>query len=77
MNSDDYGDGGSQLPEALQPLAARYTKLTRMYQYQLDRLAPHTVQRWLGTVALNALFMLRIVFAQGVRASEYIRYAYG
>ncbi|KAG8852950.1 hypothetical protein FRB96_008469 [Tulasnella sp. 330] len=64
MNSEDYG-GGSQLPEALQPLAARYHKLTRMYQYQIDRLAPHTLNRWLGTVTVNLLFMLRIVYAQG------------
>lgn len=36
-----------------------------MYQYQIDRTAPHTLNRWFCTAGLNGLFMLRIVVAQG------------
>jgi len=64
MDATEYSDG-PQLPQALQPIAANYHQYTRMYQYQIDRTAPHTVNRWLSTVVLNGLFMLRIVFAQG------------
>lgn len=65
MNSSDFSDG-PQVPAFLQPVVDQYTKYTRMYQYQIDRTAPHTLNRWLATLGLNALFMLRIVLAQGV-----------
>jgi len=64
MDSEDYA-AGPHLPQALQPLAAAYHKYTRIYQYQLDRTTPHTLNRWLTTFILNALFLIRIVFAQG------------
>lgn len=46
---------------------AQYELLKRRYQQLLDRAAPHTRNRWLATGGLVALFVLRIVFAQGVR----------
>ena len=33
----------------------------------IDRTAPHTRERWIGTTVLVAVFLLRIVLAQGVR----------
>ena len=57
-------------PEAsagpLQPLVAHYTKAQRQYQQWLDRVTPFVLYRWLSTAGLLALFMLRIVLAQGV-----------
>lgn len=70
MDSEDYAAGGPHLPQALQPIAATYHKYARMYQYQLDRTTPHTVNRWLSVFILNALFLIRIVFAQGVCGSR-------
>lgn len=66
MNSADFGGEGPSVPEALKPLMAQYEKYSRMLQYQVDRTTPHTINRWLATAGLNALFLLRIVFAQGV-----------
>ncbi|KAG8948793.1 hypothetical protein FRC04_009256 [Tulasnella sp. 424] len=65
MNSADFGGEGPSVPEALKPLMAQYEKYSRMLQYQVDRTTPHTINRWLATAGLNALFLLRIVFAQG------------
>jgi hypothetical protein len=47
-------------------LRAQYSKLHRQYQQTLDRWTPHMLNRWLGTAALLAVFLLRIVLAQGV-----------
>lgn len=46
---------------------AEKTRLTRVYQYYLDRVVPHVLERWLGAVVLLALFELRIIVSQGVR----------
>ncbi|KAI0696671.1 retrieval of early ER protein Rer1 [Cerioporus squamosus] len=48
-----------------QPLMAHYAKGQRQYQQWLDRVTPFVLYRWLSTAGLLALFMLRIVFAQG------------
>jgi len=64
MNSSEFSDG-PQVPQALQPLVAQYNKYTRLVNYHIDRTAPHTLYRWLGTAGLNGLFLLRIVLAQG------------
>lgn len=58
--------GGSSYPPPLQPLEVHITKWQRKYQQTLDRLTPHVYQRWAGTAGLIALFLLRIVFSQGV-----------
>jgi len=60
------GGGGSSLPPPLQPLEVHITKWQRKYQQSLDKLTPHMYQRWGGTAGLIALFLLRIVFSQGV-----------
>jgi len=49
-----------------QNISAQYTKIKRQYQQTLDRWTPHILQRWLATVGLLAIFMLRILIAQGV-----------
>ncbi|TBU31141.1 retrieval of early ER protein Rer1 [Dichomitus squalens] len=56
-------------PEAsagpFQPLAVHYAKAKRQYQQWLDKVTPFVLYRWLGTAGLLALFILRIVYAQG------------
>lgn len=70
MNQSGFSDQDQSplpaLPEFLQPAAAQYRKYVKLYNYQIDRTAPHVMQRWLATVGLNALFLLRIVMAEGV-----------
>lgn len=50
----------------LQTVQASISKAQRQYQQTLDRWTPHVLQRWLTTLGLLALFMLRIVLSQGV-----------
>ncbi|KAI5890253.1 retrieval of early ER protein Rer1 [Schizophyllum commune] len=49
----------------VQNLQAQYANLQRKYQSMLDKWTPYTLHRWLTTAGLLAVFMLRIVFAQG------------
>ncbi|KAJ8475079.1 hypothetical protein ONZ51_g6782 [Trametes cubensis] len=49
----------------MEPLATHLAKARRQYQQWLDRVTPFVLYRWLGTAGLLALFMLRIIFAQG------------
>ena len=51
----------------VQNLQAQYANLHRKYQSMLDKWTPYTLHRWLTTAGLLGVFMLRIVFAQGVR----------
>ncbi|KAF5355146.1 hypothetical protein D9756_005451 [Leucocoprinus leucothites] len=59
-------DSGSGLESSpAQNITAQYTKIKRQYQQILDRWTPHILQRWLATAGLLAVFMLRILLAQG------------
>lgn len=60
----DTGSGVE--PSPVQNVTAQYTKIRRQYQQMLDRWTPHIVHRWLATAGLLAVFMLRILIAQGV-----------
>ncbi|KAF8435017.1 retrieval of early ER protein Rer1 [Boletus edulis BED1] len=59
MSSDDPAS------TPLQTLQASISNVQRQYQQTLDRWTPHILQRWLATLGLLVLFMLRIVFSQG------------
>lgn len=50
----------------VQTVQAFVSKVQRQYQQNLDRWTPHVLQRWLATLGLLALFMLRIVLSEGV-----------
>jgi len=59
-------DSGSGLePSPVQNLQAQYAKIQRLYQQTLDRWTPHMLNRWLASAGLLALFLIRIVLAQG------------
>ena len=51
----------------LKPVMDQYYKTMRQYQILLDRVTPFVLYRWLSTAGLVAVFLLRIVLAQGVR----------
>jgi hypothetical protein len=60
-------DSGSGLESSpVQNITAGYSKIKRQYQQVLDRWTPHILHRWLATAGLLAMFMLRILLAQGV-----------
>ena len=67
MNSTDTG-ASSLSSGPFEPVVTQWTKLSRQYRQLLDRAAPHMMYRWLGTLGLVSLFMLRILLAQGVSA---------
>lgn len=43
-----------------------YARIQRQYQQTLDRWTPYMLYRWLSSAGLLAVFLLRIVLAQGV-----------
>ncbi|KAJ7928443.1 retrieval of early ER protein Rer1 [Mycena leptocephala] len=49
----------------VQNLQNQFTRVQRQYQQLLDRWTPHTLNRWLATAGLLAVFFLRIVLSQG------------
>ncbi|KAJ3519882.1 hypothetical protein NM688_g9239 [Phlebia brevispora] len=55
--------GSSNTP--FTPISTQWAKATRQYQQLLDKITPFVLYRWLGTVGLLSLFVLRIVLAQG------------
>lgn len=38
---------------------------SRMFQYYLDRSTPHALQRWIGTLAISAIYAFRIFYLRG------------
>lgn len=46
-------------------VATFFKRISQTYQIWLDRWTPHTTSRWVFTVVLIILFVLRIVFKQG------------
>jgi hypothetical protein len=54
----------------LHTVQASFSKIQRQYQQTLDRWTPHVLQRWLATLGLLAVFMLRIVLSQGVNFNQ-------
>ncbi|KAI0343681.1 retrieval of early ER protein Rer1 [Trametopsis cervina] len=59
MNSEPAND------TPFQPISVQYTKFQRQYQHLLDRITPFVLYRWLGTLGVLFVFMLRIVLSQG------------
>ncbi|KAL0904443.1 hypothetical protein M5K25_026554 [Dendrobium thyrsiflorum] len=53
------------------PLAKWRSDFSRTFQYYLDRSSPRPVGRWLGTVALAAVYVLRVYFVQGFYIVSY------
>lgn len=67
MNSDDGGLDSSPLAK----LSAQYHRIWRQYQHQLDRITPYILHRWVATAGLVSIFVLRIVFSQGVSGCSF------
>lgn len=63
MDGGDSGGGGGGSAAAT---AAKWrSDASRAFQYYLDRSTPHATGRWLGTLAVAAIYALRVYLVQG------------
>ncbi|OMO75173.1 Retrieval of early ER protein Rer1 [Corchorus olitorius] len=62
---------GEDAATAVAPLAKWKNDFSRLFQYYLDRSTPHVTERWLGTFAISAFYVLRVYFAQGFYIVSY------
>jgi hypothetical protein len=66
------GNDSDDAPPAVQQFLAHSTEAQQRVQSFLDSTTPYTARRWGTTAGLLALFMLRIVLAQGWYIGERI-----
>lgn len=61
-------DGG----DAVQSLLAKWkNEVSRIFRYYLDRSAPYTFRRWLGTLAATSIYILRVYYVHGFYIISY------
>lgn len=53
------------------PLAKWRREFARAFQYYLDRSTPHPLQRWLGTLAVAMIYVLRVYYVKGFYVVSY------
>ncbi|XVE87323.1 hypothetical protein DITRI_Ditri18aG0108400 [Diplodiscus trichospermus] len=62
---------GSENDGIATPIAKWKSEFSRTFQYFLDRSTPHTVRRWLGTLAVAMIYVLRVYYLQGFYVISY------
>jgi len=67
MDGGDSGGGGSAAATA----AKWRSDASRAFQYYLDRSTAHATGRWLGTLAVAAIYALRVYMVQGFYIVSY------
>lgn len=69
------GGGASGFGEAGEgasvPLGKWRDEFSRTFQYYLDRSTPHTMGRWVGTLAVAMIYVLRVYLVQGFYIVSY------
>ncbi|GAB4848554.1 hypothetical protein Ancab_003260 [Ancistrocladus abbreviatus] len=55
----------------LVPLARWRANLSMRFQYYLDRSAPHTLRRWLLTLVVATIYILRVHYVKGFHVVSY------
>ncbi|KAF5448835.1 hypothetical protein F2P56_029335 [Juglans regia] len=63
------GVGGDSA--AASPVNVFWQDVWRRYQYLLDKSTPHTVYRWIGTLVVVLIYILRVYFVQGFYIISY------
>ncbi|KAK4744784.1 hypothetical protein SAY87_011096 [Trapa incisa] len=58
-------------PSAVAPIAKWRNDFSRLFQYYLDRSTPHMTERWLGTLAVGVIYILRVYLIQGFYIVSY------
>lgn len=61
-------DGGDAVQS---PLAKWKNEVSRTFRYYLDRSAPYTFRRWLGTLAAASIYILRVYYGRGFYVISY------
>ncbi|XP_041012304.1 protein RER1B-like [Juglans microcarpa x Juglans regia] len=56
---------------ATSPVNVFWQDVWRRYQYLLDKSTPHTVYRWIGTLVVVLIYILRVYFVQGFYIISY------
>ncbi|KAL4308217.1 hypothetical protein GQ457_01G009580 [Hibiscus cannabinus] len=56
---------------ALAPIAKWTSEFSRAFQYYLDRSTPRRTERWIGTLAVASVYVLRVYFFQGFYLVSY------
>ena len=64
------GNGGDAA-NVVGPVAKWRNDFSRAFQYYLDRSTPHPTERWLGTLAVAAIYVLRAYLVQGFYIISY------
>ena len=64
------GIGGDNAT-ANSPVAKWRDDFSKAFQYYLDRSTPHTLYRWLGTLAVALIYVLRVYIVQGFYVVSY------
>ena len=62
---------GTDSDSVTSPLAQWKSDFSRAFQYYLDRSTPHTLHRWLGTLAVAMIYILRVYYVQGFYVVSY------
>ncbi|XP_050366481.1 protein RER1B-like [Argentina anserina] len=65
------GGVASDAGSAVAPLAKWRDEFAKTFQYYLDRSTPNPVHRWLGTLAVAVIFVLRVYLVQGFYIVSY------
>lgn len=62
---------GDESASAASPVNKWIFDMSRLYQYYLDKTTPHSVPRWVGTLALFIVYALRVYYIQGFYIISY------
>ncbi|KAE9593334.1 hypothetical protein Lal_00028935 [Lupinus albus] len=64
------GTGGSSASAAA-PVNQWLLEFSRRFQYYLDKSTPHATYRWIGTVVIASIYILRVIYIQGFYIVSY------
>ncbi|KAH1057923.1 hypothetical protein J1N35_035988 [Gossypium stocksii] len=62
---------GDDVAAVVAPIAKWKSDFSRTFQYFLDRSTPHLMERWLGSLAIAAVYVLRVYLLQGFYIVSY------
>lgn len=65
------GIGGDGAAAAAAPVNQFWHDAWRRYQYFLDKTTPHAVYRWIASVFIVLIYVLRVYFRQGFYVVSY------
>lgn len=62
---------GADTPSESGPLAKWKNNISRVFQYYLDKATPYSLGRWMGTLVLTLIYVLRVYLIQGFYVVSY------